>query len=141
MAALGNQLLQRRARDKLHHQEILTVLLDKIINGDGVGMGKRCCRAGLAAETLYSAEIILVQRAQDLDRYQSLNVMVPCLEDTCHTTRSNVFAYLIASGNQCAFKLCQCRTSISWDIEFVYMRRISLSILTPSIPLMPFSSL
>src|SRR5947209_6265905 len=119
MAALSNQLLQCWAGDVLHHQEILTVLLDKIINGDGIRMGERGSSAGLAPETLDRSQIILVQRAQNLDCNQSLNVMVPCLEDTCHTTRSNVFAYLIASGNQCAFKLCQCRTSVSWDIEFV----------------------
>src|SRR5690242_1776311 len=141
MAVLGDQLLQRGAGDILHHQKILTVLFDKIINGDGVRVGERGSRAGLAPETLNRPQIILVQRAQNLDCYLSLNAMVPCLEDTCHTTCSNVFAYLIASGNQCAFKLCQCRTSISWDREILFMRHISYSILTPSIPLMPFSSL
>src|SRR5579859_5347439 len=100
MATPGYQLLQRRAGDILHHQKILAGLFDKIINGDGIWMGERGSSAGLAPETLYRPQIILVQRAQNLDCYLSLNVMVPCLEDTCHTTCSNVFAYLIARSEE-----------------------------------------
>src|ERR1700740_3289433 len=100
MAALGDQLFQRWAGNILHDQEVLAILFDKIVNSDSVGMGKCGGSPRLASKALNSSQVILIQRAQDFDGYQPFHAMIPCPEDTCHTTSSNMFAYLIASGNQ-----------------------------------------
>src|SRR5437667_4560974 len=112
MMALANKLLQRRAIDILHQQEVLPPLFNKIKNGDGIGVSKRSSGTGFAAEAFNSAKIVLIEGAQDFNGDYTLNAVIPGFIDTGHTTCRDMLADLVSSCNRrFAFKMIQPVTS------------------------------
>ena len=56
----------------LHNEKILAELLNKVIDGYSIGMGKLGSRSGFTPEAFNGSQIILVQGPQDFDRNQAL---------------------------------------------------------------------
>src|SRR6266704_1281694 len=111
MPAVYNQFFQGRTVNILHHEKIMTKLLNKVIDSNSIGMGKRSGCTGFAAEAFDCSQVILVQGPQYLHRDQPLDTVIPGLKYTGHPTGSNMFTDLVASSNELTFKLCQRLTS------------------------------
>src|SRR5258706_1480848 len=111
VAALPDQLLEGRAMNILHDEKILAELLNKVIDGYSIGMGKLGSRSGFTPEAFNGSQIILVQGPQDFDRDQAFHPVIPGFKNTSHTACGNMFTNLVSPCNQCAFILTQCSTS------------------------------
>ena len=110
-AALRNQLLQGGTMNILHNQKILSQLLDKVIDGNCIGVCQCGSSTSLSAKAFHSSQIIFVQGAQDFHCHDALYAVIPGLKDAGHTTGGDMFTNLIAPSNQGTVKLVQLLTS------------------------------
>jgi hypothetical protein len=94
-AACRNQLLERPAGNKLHHDEVSSVHPVDLMDGDDVGVVQRGRRLGCLSEALFARFVFQLLGAEHLDADETVEAQITRLVGHTHAAFAEFGEYFV----------------------------------------------